>query len=305
MLDEPSDGLATEGATDAANDASANGAWAPRRIWLCADDYGISAGVNAAIRDLVGRRHLNATSVMVIAPSFHRSEADALAQLNRGAARVAIGLHLTLTAPFRPLSDRYGPLRNGVFLPLGTTLAHAFLRRLDGEALRREISAQVKMFVHTFGRAPDFIDGHQHVHLFPQIRDAVLGVAKASAPQAWLRQCGRALPRRFSVADRKAWLLDHLSRDFRRRAEAQGARTNPGFAGAYEFRADADFAALLSGFLDEVPDQGLIMCHPGFVDAELARLDPLTTLREREYAFLSARAWPELLAARGAVLASP
>lgn len=34
---------------------------APRRIWLCADDYGISPGVNRAIRDLIERGRLNAT----------------------------------------------------------------------------------------------------------------------------------------------------------------------------------------------------------------------------------------------------
>ena len=34
------------------------------------------------------------------------------------------------------------------------------------------------------------------------------------------------------------------------------------------------------------------MCHPGFVDAELERLDPLTTLREREYAYLAGDAFP-------------
>ena len=45
------------------------------QIWLCADDYGISPSVNHAIRDLVGRGRINATSVMVVAPSFHRSEA--------------------------------------------------------------------------------------------------------------------------------------------------------------------------------------------------------------------------------------
>ena len=48
------------------------------RIWLCADDYGISPAVNAAIRDLVVRGRINATSVMVAAPSFHRSEAVSL-----------------------------------------------------------------------------------------------------------------------------------------------------------------------------------------------------------------------------------
>jgi predicted glycoside hydrolase/deacetylase ChbG (UPF0249 family) len=67
------------------------------RIWLCADDYGISPSVNAAIRDLVVRGRLNATSVMVVAPSFHRGEALALHALNAKAQRVAIGLHVTLT----------------------------------------------------------------------------------------------------------------------------------------------------------------------------------------------------------------
>jgi len=49
-----------------------------RRIWLCADDYGIAPGVNAAIRDLVTRGRLNATSVMVVTPGFSRAEANAL-----------------------------------------------------------------------------------------------------------------------------------------------------------------------------------------------------------------------------------
>ena len=37
-----------------------------RRIWLCADDYGIAEGVNRAIRDLIASRRLNATSVRPI-----------------------------------------------------------------------------------------------------------------------------------------------------------------------------------------------------------------------------------------------
>ena len=34
---------------------------APRRIWLCADDYGISPSVSKAIRDLIMMERLNAT----------------------------------------------------------------------------------------------------------------------------------------------------------------------------------------------------------------------------------------------------
>jgi predicted glycoside hydrolase/deacetylase ChbG (UPF0249 family) len=282
---------------------AANSRSGHRRIWLCADDYGISSAVNVAIRDLVVRRRLNATSVMVVAPSFHRSEAHALDILNTGTARVAIGLHLTLTAPFRPLGTGYRPARDGAFLSLPATMVRAVLHRLNHGALKREIAAQLRMFVHTFGRAPDFIDGHQHVHLFPQVREALLEVARASAPGAWLRQCGRAgAPRRFTFRDRKAWLLDLLSHDFRERADAFGLRTNPAFAGAYAFRDDADFAALFAGFLAELPDGAVIMCHPGFVDAELQRLDPLTTLREREYAFLAGESLPATLASHGFAL---
>lgn len=295
VLDRPS---VSSGLTGAVPDASGR-----RHIRLCADDYGISAAVNAAIRDLVVRGRLNAVSVMVAAPSFHRSEAHALAVLNSGASRAAIGLHLTLTAPFRPLGNDYRPLREGAFLPLGSTLARGFLHRLDNAALAAEVRAQLRMFVHTFGRAPDFIDGHQHVHLFPQVREAVLRAAQESTPNAWLRQCARAVPRRLRFAERKAWLLDILSQDFQHRAVELGIRTNPGFAGAYEFRANSDYASLFEGFLDGLPDGGLIMCHPGFVDAELQRLDPLTTLREREYAFLAGSAFPDLMARHDVALA--
>ena len=45
------------------------------------------------------------------------------------------------------------------------------------------------------------------------------------------------------------------------------------------------------------------MCHPGKVDGELRRLDPLTDLREREYAFFLDDDFPQLLAERGVTLA--
>src|SRR5262245_11848227 len=274
-----------------------------KRIWLCADDYGISPSVNAAIRDLVVRGRINATSVMVVAPSFHRAEALALNALNASERRVAIGLHVTLTAPFRPLSEGYQPTRVGAFHSIEATLIRTCLRRLNANSLRAEVASQVRAFTECFARAPDFIDGHQHVHLFPQVRDAVLTVAKQDAPDAWVRQCGRAPPLAYRAHDRKGLLLDVLSRGFRRRAAALGVRTNPAFAGTYEFRDKADFAAMFPRFLEQLPDGGVVMCHPGFVDAELQRLDPLTTLREQEYAFFPDEWFHGLLARHGSALA--
>ena len=176
------------------------------RIWLCADDYGMSPGINIAIRDLVVRERLNATSAMVGAASCHQAEAISLAVLNAAEPRVAIGLHVTLTAPFAPVSKDFRPLRDGAFLSLGATIRHAVLRRFDRASLVSEIVGQVEKFSELFGRRPDFIDGHQHVHMLPQIRDALLHVAKQTVPNAWVRQCGRAVPVLARLADAKGLL---------------------------------------------------------------------------------------------------
>jgi YdjC-like protein len=87
-----------------------------RHIWLCADDYGMSPAVNVAIRDLIVRGRINATSVMVVAPNFNRSEAVSLNILNASETRVAIGLHVTLTAPYQPLNRNFQPVCDGIFL---------------------------------------------------------------------------------------------------------------------------------------------------------------------------------------------
>jgi chitin disaccharide deacetylase len=276
---------------------------AERRIWLCADDYGISTSVSTAIRDLVVRRRLNATSALVAAPSFHRAEAIALDVLNSTAPRVAIGLHVALTAPFRPLSKDFEPVSGGAFAPLATTARHTIMHQFDRAALRAEVASQMQRFLETFGHVPDFVDGHHHIHLFPQISDAVLEVVASAAPKAWVRQCGRALSLVERVADRKGLLLDLLSYRFQRKALARGLRTNPAFAGTYEFQDDTDFAALFPRFLDRLPDGSLVMCHPGFVDGELRGLDSLTTLREKEYAFFASDSFPMILARHGVTLA--
>jgi len=281
-------------------DARRNGT--RRHIWLCADDYGISPAVNVAIRDLVVRRRINATSVMVVAPNLYRSEAICLNILNASETRVAIGLHVTLTAPYQPLSRNFQPVCDGIFLSNRETARHSFLHLLRHEMLEGEISSQLQEFITAFGRLPDFIDGHQHVHLFPQIREALLSVVKNVAPNVWVRQCGRIGPLHKRVADGKAIALDMLSSGFRRLANRYGVRVNPAFAGTYGFAEHADYFQIFPKFLRGLPDGSVVMCHPGFVDAELQRLDPLTTLREREYFFLIDDAFPSLLDAHGLTL---
>src|SRR5207248_9501834 len=275
---------------------------APRRIWLCADDYGLSPSVNRAIRDLIERGRLNATSVMVVGPSIGRDEVEALRAAAARSRRCAIGLHVTLTAPFRPLTMHFRPIDGGMFPALAKLLRAGLFRRLDAEIIHAELMVQLAAFKELFGRAPDFVDGHQHAQLFPQVRDAFLRAVKQAAPTAWVRQGGRLKPLAGLLGAPKALVLDVLSAQFRKRAARAGVPFNPAFAGAYDFSKEPDFAVLMDEFLAELPDGGLVMCHPGFVDETLRGLDPLTTQREAEHAYLASDRFPALLAANKVTL---
>jgi predicted glycoside hydrolase/deacetylase ChbG (UPF0249 family) len=280
-----------------------NGTAPPRRVWLCADDYGLSPGVNRAIRDLIERGRLNATSAMVVGPAIGRDEVSALNEAAAKSPHCAIGLHATLTAPFHPLTMHFRPLDGGLFLPFPKLLRAGLLRRLDPEIIRAELAAQLTAFMEKFGRAPDFVDGHQHVQLFPQVRDAFLTVVKEAAPKAWVRQGGRRQPLAQRLGMPKALFIDLLSAQFRRSASRAKVAFNPAFAGAYDFSKEPDFGELMRRFLDDLPEGGLVMCHPGFVDDMLVSLDPLTDQREREYEYLAGDGFPRLLAANNITLA--
>lgn len=276
---------------------------AESRIWLCADDYGLAPGVSQAIRELIALGRLNATSVMVLPPSFGRETALQLDCLNGTKTRCAIGLHLTMTAPFRPLTNFQPVAADGSFLPIGDMLVQAFWPRFDRALVLREVEAQMQAFIDAFGRPPDFVDGHHHVHLLPRISEAVLAAVKNINPNAWVRQCRQVKPLYQRLGDRKGILIDLLSRRIAARAQKLAITTNPAFAGTYRFAPDASFAANFPSFLDGLPAGSVVMCHPGFVDAELERLDTLTTLREKEFAFLASDAFPTSLAQAGLTLA--
>ncbi|MEP7030643.1 MAG: ChbG/HpnK family deacetylase, partial [Pseudolabrys sp.] len=172
------------------------------------------------------------------------------------------------------------------------------------ELIAAEIAVQLRAFEDAFGGMPDFVDGHQHVQLFPQVRDAFVKVVAELAPNAWVRQCGRATSLR-RLHDRKALVLDILSMAFRRRAERQGLSFNPAFAGSYAFTPNANFAKIFPRFLTGLPDGGLVMCHPGLVDEALKGLDSLTTLREHEFAYFNSDAFADALVKHNVALAGP
>lgn len=272
-----------------------------KRVILCADDYAISPGVSEAIRALIAGRRINATSVMTVFDGL-AEEAEALTQAAQGTG-ASIGLHVTLTGTFPPLTPGMaGPL--GYFPPLSRLILSALSRRLDPRAVEAEVEAQFVAFRAAFGHAPHHVDGHQHVHVLPVVRSAVLAATARHAPGAFLRD---VTPARGALTgiDVKGRLIGAFGAGFARDAARLGLSTNTGFGGAYDFSGDHDFPTLLTRFLAGVPDGGLVMVHPGRVDDPLTARDPLTHQREVEFDVLRGDGLGAILDAADVSLALP
>lgn len=269
-----------------------------RPLILCADDFGLSPGVSEGIASLAEAGRLSAISCMAGMPHWPEA-APRLAALGD---RCDVGLHITLT-DHPPLGRMPGLAPAGTLPPLGRLFAAAFTRRLDRQEVAAEIARQWDAFIQAHGRYPDFVDGHQHVHLLPGIREAVLALLMQCPEEnrLWLRVCweppARVLARR--IAAPKAMLLAMLSLPLRRAAARLGLAANDSFRGVHAFAADADYAQMFPQFLHGRARRPLIMCHPGLVDDALRAADAVVEPRAREYAYLASSRFPADLAAAG------
>ena len=254
----------------------------PQPIVLCADDFGLSGALSEGILRLANAGRLTAISCMAVSPLWR----DLAKRLESAEERCDIGLHLTLTdlQPIGPL-PRLAP--TGRLPGLGRLMADAFAGRLEPAEVRGELRRQWDAFVDALGRTPDFLDGHQHVHLLPGIRDAVLELAtmEGLARRPYLRVCWetpwQVVIRGVSIG--KAMLISMLSIPLRREAARLGLTSNDSFRGVYALDRSTDYPALFPRFLAGRARRPLIMCHPGFVDARLREVDSITDQRRREY----------------------
>lgn len=267
----------------------------PTQVCLIADDFAMTAGVSRSILELLDAGRLSGTGVMTTFGHWP----DLAPDLRGFDGKADLGLHLNLTLG-RPLAP-VPALADGGELPgFGTLARRAFAQLLNQAAIEAEISRQLDAFARSFGRLPDFIDGHQHVHVLPGVRGALLRAARrhyAGAALPWIRDPfdtpGAILAR--GVAVPKALVIAGLSAFWSRTLAAQGFRSNDGFAGVSPFDPKRDFGEDFSAFLRVPGARHLVMCHPGHVDEELRRLDPVVDTRPIEHAFLAGPGLAEAL----------
>ena len=249
---------------------------------LCADDYGLSTGVSEAIRELANQERLSATSAIV---TLDRWPPDAQG-LRAVRDRIAIGLHINLTLG-APLGLMPSLASDGRLPALGSLIVRALSRRIDRDEIAAEVARQLARFESVFGFAPDHIDGHQHVHALPGVRDGVLAALTARFPDGGplVRNPVDSPSRiwRHSSAVSKALMIGLLSSGFGSAVRARGFAINTGFSGVSSFDRRKPYTVELDRSLSLPSRRHLIMCHPGHVDAALSRIDPIVARREDEY----------------------
>jgi predicted glycoside hydrolase/deacetylase ChbG (UPF0249 family) len=269
---------------------------------LCADDFALSPAVTAGILEALSAGRLTATCAMTTRPGWPEA-ARAFAAL---APDADLGLHFNLTLG-EPLSamPRFAPA--GAFPAMNAIVPAAWRRALPLDEIREEVRRQLDAFEEAFRAPPDFVDGHQHVQVLPGIAEILLAElsARGLSGKCWLRDSADRPSRIFARGKHwgKALTVAGLARGFRRKARAAGFALNDGFAGFSDFDASGDYGADFSTYLLAPGKNHLVMCHPGHVDGELARLDPVTASRERELAFLLSPRFLEIAGAAGARLA--
>ncbi len=260
---------------------------------LCADDYALTEGVSRAIGELAAARRLSATSAMVTMPHWP-AMAPRLAA-HRGHLAVGLHLNLTLGAPAGPM-PRLAP--GGSFPGRNALMLRALPGLLDAREARGEIERQLDAFEKRIGFPPDHIDGHEHVHVLPGIRAALLDtVARRYGPvKPLVRDPSDRWP---AIAARrtsrgKAFGVAALALGLAAQARRLQIPTNEGFSGFSRFDEAVPYADELADALIAPGPRHIVMCHPGHADAELASLDPVVRRRHMEYeALLRDTALPE------------
>ena len=234
-------------------------------VIVCADDFAQTRAISDGILRLVEGGRLSAVSCFADSPLWPTVGP----RLVNAHAGLLVGLHFNLTYPF---GHGERPLRHWLLRSIaGST---------DFEAVRKALERQIDRFSATAGRPPDFIDGHEHVHAFPQIRNVIADRIVQRAELA--DTCVRDVAHLVGATD--APLKRRVIRTMARLG--RGARAcrafNTGFGGDYSLTPRAPYEALFAGWLADAPPGSLIMCHP-----QAPRQATAETARDVEYAYLT------------------
>lgn len=217
---------------------------------ICTDDFGLTTGTCEGILELCKNKKINAVSVM--------AESDLLTkyakELEKYRGKIQIGLHFNLTEVFNKKTQKFSLLY---------LISHLFLSKKTKVEIIKNLKIQLDTFEKAFNHAPDFIDGHEHVHILPSIRNLFLDELKkryGKKSNMWIRQVSSNIFQTDTLI--KMIIIQILNIGFKRKCKKYGFKYNEDFKGIYSFNPNGIFKKLLNTWLSSLSKDTLIMCHP-------------------------------------------
>ncbi|CAM3076731.1 ChbG/HpnK family deacetylase [Legionella anisa] len=244
-----------------------------KTIILCADDFGLEPGVSEGILKLARKGRLSAVSCMVNMPGFI-PYAKELRNLKKSKP-IKVGLHFNLTEGY------LASIPEKSCFSLHELLIKTHMRSIKLSLIAKEFLAQLDQFTEAMQQLPDFIDGHQHVHQFPVIRNVILDLyaqrlkghgtsirstwPSIDLPQSWFKA------KILSLTGGKALLKQLIE---------LGIPHNRYFSGIYDFAPATNYRELFRRWMSLTRENTLIMCHPG---ESSNSTDPIAHARLKEF----------------------
>jgi hopanoid biosynthesis associated protein HpnK len=263
---------------------------AARRLIVAADDFGLSAGVNAGILRAHREGILGDASLMVNGQAFPEA-----IEIARATPSLSVGLHLVLVQGRAALPAAEIPLlagADGLFgnAPIAAGMRYFFTPGVRAQ-LRREIIAQLDRFLAT-GLPLSHVDGHLTIHMHPVVLDILIdlreryGILAVRLPREPLAPALRYDRRHLLRKLFEAAAFTALSRWARPRLARAGVRHPERMFGLHQTgHVSEDYLlAVLAGLPAGVNE---IYCHPAVLDDEARRWRPADYASEQELSALT------------------
>ncbi len=139
-----------------------------RKIILAADDFGLSEKANERIIELAKLGKLDRVSIMVDG-IFKEEEIKDI--LN---SKLEIDIHFDLVNKI----ERDGIFGENPIKRIIHFVFHYFTRRAEVKSIKNDWLRQIEKFQNIFGKSPQGINSHQHIHFFPPYFKVAVKIAK-------------------------------------------------------------------------------------------------------------------------------
>ncbi|MCC4244152.1 ChbG/HpnK family deacetylase [Stappia indica] len=253
-----------------------------KRILLTSADYGLAFGVDRALRELISAGALSAVGCLVVSDLWSREYLPLRDTVDSVRHRTLVGLTLTLTRPFAPLSMRARGQFGSRFPKARWWRLWGALRLLPDEMLAEEVEAQLTCFEEFYQRPADFVHVADELLAVPALARVVLKqvALRRWPPRIVMPQLGPRAATRFARTARDAGL--------------KVLERGPDFPETID---EAVHVQHLRRGMDGLSDRTVVFCQPGEIDDRLRRVEPRARLdtRSAQFAFFRGDTFPLLL----------